>query len=185
MGDGQLSADPMHISTPVLTFTGDRNGCVVSIRGNGAQIDLSTTTVAPPVLMNGEGQFFFVDLVDQHEFAFPAKPTTGTIILDTATYQVTGTSWFDRQWGGLPGLFAAGAGDGDQALSSNGESPPKVMNWIWNNPQPWPRHCVTRQNCTGAGRVRSATTKPETSLASTGRSSRRPLPATRTAPSTR
>jgi predicted secreted hydrolase len=131
----ELSADRMHISTPNLTFTGDRNGCGVSVRGNAVQIDLSTTTVAPPVLMNGEGQFFFVDLDDEYEFAFPAMPTTGTVILDTATYQVNGTSWFDRRWGGLPGFFAAGAGDGDQALSSNGASPPKVMNWIWTNPQ--------------------------------------------------
>jgi predicted secreted hydrolase len=131
----ELSGDRMHITTPELTFSGDRNGCSVSVQGKDAQIDLSTTTVAPPLLMNGEGQFFFIDLDEQYEFAFPAMPTTGTVIIDKVTYQVTGTSWFDRQWGGLPGFFAAGAGDGKQGPGENGASPPKVMNWIWTNPQ--------------------------------------------------
>jgi len=94
-----------------------------------------TTTAAPPVLMNGQGQFFFIDVSDQYEFAFPAMSTTGTVVLDTRTYQVTGISWLDRQWGALPGVFAAGPGDGAQAPGAQGSAAPKVMNWIWTNPQ--------------------------------------------------
>jgi predicted secreted hydrolase len=125
-----VSADRMSISTPDLTFTGDRNGCAASFEGKDLRIDLSTTTASPPVLMNGEGQIFFIDLREQYEFAFPAMPTTGTVVLDTVTYQVTGTSWFDRQWGGLPSIFAGGTGNG-----APGAAPPMVMNWIWANPQ--------------------------------------------------
>jgi predicted secreted hydrolase len=131
----ELSADRMYIRTPELTFSGDRNGCAVSARGKDARIDITTTTAAPPVLMNGQGQFFFIDVSEQYEFAFPAMPTTGTVVLDQVTYQVTGTSWLDRQWGGIPGFFAAGPGDGAQAPGANGAAPPKVMNWIWTNPQ--------------------------------------------------
>jgi predicted secreted hydrolase len=130
----ELSADGMYISTPELTFRGDRNGCAVSVRGEDAQIDITTTTAAPPLLMNGQGQFFFIDLDEQYEFAFPAMPTTGTVVIDTVTYQVTGTSWLDRQWGGLPGFFTAGFGNSTQAPGSN-DAAPKVMNWIWSNPQ--------------------------------------------------
>jgi predicted secreted hydrolase len=130
----ELSADRMHISTPELTFSGDRNGCAVSVRGKDARIDFTATTAAPPVLMNGEGQFFFIDVDEQYEFAFPAMRTTGTVVIDTVTYQVTGTSWFDRQWGALPGVFA-GPSDGAQAPGGDGGAPPKVMNWIWTNPQ--------------------------------------------------
>jgi predicted secreted hydrolase len=130
----ELSADRMYISTPELTFSGDRNGCAVSARGKDARIDITTTTAAPPVLMNGQGQFFFIDVSEQYEYAFPAMPTTGTVVLDTVTYQVSGTSWLDRQWGALPGVFAAGPG-GAQAPGAPGGAAPKVMNWIWTNPQ--------------------------------------------------
>ncbi len=119
----KVSADRMYIKTPELTFSGDRNGCSVS------------APVAPPVLMNGQGQFFFIDIDDQYEYAFPAMPTTGTIVIDTVTYQVTGTSWLDRQWGGIPGIFAEQLGGGAPAPGAHGGPPPEVMNWIWANPQ--------------------------------------------------
>lgn len=130
----ELSTDRMDIRTPELTFTGDRNGCALSVKGQGVRIELTTTTAAPPLLMNGQGQFFFIDLDEQYEFAFPAMPTTGTVVIGETTYQVTGASWLDRQWGGLPGFFAAGLGDGAQAPGADG-APPKIMNWIWTNPQ--------------------------------------------------
>jgi hypothetical protein len=130
----ELSADRMCISTPQLTFSGDRSGCAVSARGKDARIDITTTTAAPPVLMNGQGQFVFIDVSEQYEYAFPAMPTTGTVVLDEVTYQVTGTSWLDRQWGALPGVFAAGP-VGAQAPGAPGGAAPKVMNWIWTNPQ--------------------------------------------------
>jgi hypothetical protein len=72
-----LSADRMSISTPELTFSGDRNGCTLRARGKDAQIDITTTTEAPPVLMNGQGQFFFIDVSEQYEFEGTAT-VTGT-----------------------------------------------------------------------------------------------------------
>jgi hypothetical protein len=70
----ELSADRMHVSTPELTFSGDRRGCTVHVTDQHAGIDITTTTAAPPVLMNGQGQLFFIDLDEQYEFAFPAMP---------------------------------------------------------------------------------------------------------------
>jgi hypothetical protein len=98
----EISADRFHISTPELTFSGDRNGCAVSVKGEQVQIDLTATTAAPPLLMNGQGQFFFIDLDEQYEFAFPAMSTAGTVAIDNTAYPVTGLSWLDRQWGRLP-----------------------------------------------------------------------------------
>jgi len=62
-------------------------------------------------------------------------PTTGTVVLGQVAYEVTGASWLDRQWGGLPGFFAAGLGDGAQPSGAHSGPAPKVMNWIWTNPQ--------------------------------------------------
>ena len=130
----ELSAERMHISTPELTFTGDRDGCTVRVTGKDASIDITTTNPAPPVLMNGQGQFHFIDLDEQYEFAFPAMPTTGTVVIDAVTYPVTGASWLDRQWGGLPGFFALGLAGGAPAPGPDGAMP-RIMNWMWTNPQ--------------------------------------------------
>lgn len=51
--------------------------------------------------------------------------TTGTVVIGQAAYEVTGASWLDRQWGGLPSFYAAGPGDGAQA---HGGAAPHVMN---------------------------------------------------------
>ena len=128
----ELSADRMSISTPELTFRGDLNGCAVSVIGEDARIDITATTAAPPLLFNGQGQFFFIDVSEQYDYAFPAMPTTGTVVIGQVAYEVTGASWLDRQWGALPSFFAAGPGDGAEA---HGGAAPKVMNWIWTNPQ--------------------------------------------------
>jgi predicted secreted hydrolase len=85
--------------------------------------------------MNGEGQIFFIDVNEQYEYAFPAMPTTGAVVIDAVTYPITGTSWFDRQWGKLPGFFGGRLGNGAQAPGAEGVAAPKVMNWIWVNPQ--------------------------------------------------
>ena len=130
-----LGTDRVDISTPELTFRGDRNGCAVRVAGKDAQIDITTTTAAPPVLFNGQGQVAFLGVDEQYDFAFPAMPTTGTVVLDQVAYQVTGISWLDRQWGGVPDLFTGMLGDGPQAPGAHGEAAPKGMNWIWANPQ--------------------------------------------------
>jgi predicted secreted hydrolase len=130
-----LSADHMDISTPELTMRGDRSGVAVRVEGKDTQIDITTTAAAPPVLINGQGQVAFLGVDQQYDFAFPAMPTTGTVVLDQVAYQVTGISWLDRQWGGMPGIFAPMLSDGPPAPGAKGEGAPKVMNWIWANPQ--------------------------------------------------
>jgi predicted secreted hydrolase len=130
-----LAAGRMDISTPELTFRGDRNGCAVRVTGKDAQIDITTTTAAPPVLFNGQGQVAFLGVDEQYDFAFPAMPTTGTVVLGEVAHQVTGISWLDRQWGNVPGIFTGMLGDGPQAPGADGGAAPKVMNWIWANPQ--------------------------------------------------
>jgi predicted secreted hydrolase len=130
-----LGTGRMDISTPELTMRGDRNGCAVHVTGKDAQIDITTTTAAPPVLINGQGQVAFLGVDEQYDVAFPAMPTTGTVVLDQVAYQVTGISWLDRQWGGMPAIFTPMLTGGPPAPRANAGAAPKVMNWIWANPQ--------------------------------------------------
>jgi predicted secreted hydrolase len=40
-----------------------------------------------------------------YEYALPSMKTTGSVVVDGKPYQVTGASWFDRQWGRLGPSF--------------------------------------------------------------------------------
>ena len=55
-----------------------------------------------PVLnYSGAGLAKLLGDVD-HEYAFPAVRTTGTLAAEGRTNQVSGVSWLDRQWGPVP-----------------------------------------------------------------------------------
>jgi predicted secreted hydrolase len=125
----EMSKDRLHLKTADLEVSADRHGFTWKARGDQAQIDISATAAAPPVMLNGEGQITFIDTKEQYDFGMPAMPTTGTVVIDSRTYQVTGHSWFDRQWGALPAFFSE--------LLSGAEMPKdnKWMNWLWCNPQ--------------------------------------------------
>jgi hypothetical protein len=85
--------------------------------------------------MNGQGQMLFLGLDEQYGFAFPAMRTTGTVVLDSTTYDVTGISWLDRQWGGLPDVFADSLGKAPEAAQTGAQPRASPMNRIWICPQ--------------------------------------------------
>ena len=131
----EISTDRLHLSTPELTWSGDRSGCTVSVKGQDVRIDLTSTASGPPLLMNGQGQMLFLGLDEQYEFAFPAMQTTGTVVIDEQAYEVAGISWLDRQWGGLPDFFAQSLGKGPQAAADGAAPSASPMNWMWICPQ--------------------------------------------------
>lgn len=64
---------------------------------DGFSVDLVTRAAGPILYNNGAGVFPFLG-VPTYQFAFPKMDTSGTVILGDSTYQVSGTTWFDRQW---------------------------------------------------------------------------------------
>ncbi|MFJ6571137.1 lipocalin-like domain-containing protein [Streptomyces sp. NPDC091292] len=131
----EIGTDRFSLSSPELTWTGDRNGYTLSVKGDEVRIDLTATASGPPLLMNAQGQMRFLGLDEQYEFAFPAMKTSGTVVLDSASYDVTGISWLDRQWGGLPDFFADSLGKSHEAAQTSAETPAGPMNWMWICPQ--------------------------------------------------
>jgi predicted secreted hydrolase len=125
LDDIEISTERFSIVTPALRFEGSPSRLDLHLEGERVALDISAKAAAPPVLMNGQGQTLFID-VDQYEYAFPAMVTTGSVMTDEGHYQVSGISWFDRQWGNLPDFFAH--------APANGESAPS-MNWMWSNVQ--------------------------------------------------
>lgn len=62
----QVGTDRFSLSTPELTWTGDRDGYTLSVKGDDVRIDLTATSSGPPLLMNGQGQMLFLALTAVH-----------------------------------------------------------------------------------------------------------------------
>lgn len=135
LDQAEIGTDRFSLSTSELTWTGDRNGYKLSVQSDDVRIELTATTSGPPLLMNAQGQMRFLGLDEQFEFAFPAMKTSGTVTLDSVAYDVTGLSWLDRQWGGLPDFFANSLGKSPEAAQGGAQPPASPMNWIWICPQ--------------------------------------------------
>lgn len=66
---------------------------------SGESFDLTLRRAGPPLAYNGTGYFpLFDNAMPTWEYAFPIMETVGTVTVGKTTYQVTGNSWFDRQW---------------------------------------------------------------------------------------
>ena len=79
--------------------------------GGKYKIALSTRRKGPVFAYNATA---FIPLfgkdVANWQYSFPIMETTGTLTIDGKIHNITGTSWFDRQWGPLP-LEALASGE--------------------------------------------------------------------------
>ena len=83
----------------------------MTFKGSNEDIsfDLAASVNGPVLAYNGTGAFpLFDDNYPNGEYAFPVMDTTGTITINGTKYNVEGNSWFDRQWGVLPGKDLVG-----------------------------------------------------------------------------
>ncbi|MFE2520703.1 lipocalin-like domain-containing protein [Streptomyces mirabilis] len=111
------------MSTPELTWTGDRNVYMLSVKGEDARIDFIATASGPPLLMNGQGRCSSSGSTSRTSSRSPAMGTTGTVVLDSQPYEVTGISWLDRQRGRLPDFFADSLGQSQEAAQPSAPQP--------------------------------------------------------------
>lgn len=66
--------------------------------GDGSgKIALHLTESGPVMFNGGAGEFTGAGM-HVHQYSIPRIATTGTIVIEGKTYDVRGTSWFDRQW---------------------------------------------------------------------------------------
>jgi hypothetical protein len=103
-----IPADEFSWSTTGLDLTAGG----VTITGSAQQINVAATTsvgtfnvqLTPqgsPLYYSGTGITQLLSDTN-YEYAFPKATTTGTLTADGGTYPVSGTTWFDRQWGPEP-----------------------------------------------------------------------------------
>lgn len=117
----KTSENEFHIVTNELDFYGTPDEIHTHVNMDGIRIDLVSVRHDPIIKVNGLGYLEFIG-VEQYDFALPRMETTGTVSIDGESYDVTGISWFDRQWGALPKQL-----DGNKGMSG--------IRWTWLNPQ--------------------------------------------------
>lgn len=115
-GAGLIQASGIDIRTEVMTWTGDADAMKVEAQLPEGGFELSLRTVGPVLYNMGSGCFamFGEPEYRNYQMSFPYIEATGALTLNGRTEQITGSAWFDRQWGPLPEL-------GKDAL------------WIWMN----------------------------------------------------
>lgn len=91
----------LNIKIPGLTWTGDSHAMSVQATTPWGSFNLNQQVTGPALNYVGSGVWPMLGAT-QNEFAYPHILTTGTVTLEGQMQQVSGESWLDRQWGGLP-----------------------------------------------------------------------------------
>ena len=102
----QVFSDPTHTASLGHLFGTMNNLTVLGSAGDGhneLDIVLTLTAIGPTLPDLGGGVIPFPGGLN-YEYAFPHMDASGTLKLNGETYSVTGSSWFDREWGRLGGL---------------------------------------------------------------------------------
>ncbi len=98
---------------------------VVAGSAGGLGLDLSLHAAKPAVLQGGAGWIDFGPAGGSYYYSRTDLQATGSIVLDGRTLQVSGTAWFDHQWGDFIAVggggwdwFAVNLGDGSDLTMS-------------------------------------------------------------------
>ena len=98
-------------------------GGAMQLSGNG--LDLQLAEGGAPVLHDIDGWVGFAGAGGSYYYSRTRMPTAGTITVDGAPLAVTGSSWFDHQWGDFIAIgdggwdwFALNLSDGSDLMLS-------------------------------------------------------------------
>lgn len=83
-----------------LRWTANENSMQIEGRLAGGEVfNLKTRREGPTLAYNGTGYFPLIDnAVPTWQYAYPKMETAGTLTIDGVVHEVSGNSWFDRQW---------------------------------------------------------------------------------------
>ncbi|RUO31245.1 lipocalin-like domain-containing protein [Aliidiomarina soli] len=96
--DLEWSDDGLNIRAPGLTWSGNAEKMTISFEIPWSSLELVLEAEGPVMSYGGTGAFPLFGHIN-HEFALPKLNTTGTLTLEGDTYEVSGQTWLDRQWG--------------------------------------------------------------------------------------
>ena len=114
----------LSITDQTHSFTADSGD------GDGLSLTFQRDLSIPP-MVHGDDGWIGGPTGWTYYYSWPDMPASGSLTLDGVTYQVTGTGWFDHQWGdffvlGAPGgwqWLALHLGDGETLMVTEARSP--------------------------------------------------------------
>ncbi len=111
-------ADPLRPFGDPWTMTGSDGRDALRATARGAEVngdplaalglDLRLDEVKPPVLHDRDGWIDFGPAGGSYYYSRTAMDATGTLTLGDRTLDVTGSAWFDHQWGDFISVGAGG-----------------------------------------------------------------------------
>ncbi len=127
-------ADPATLARPAWTMRGSGDGARLDALATPAEtqgdptpgfgLSLALAATKPPVLQNGNGYIDFGPAGGSYYYSRTSMAASGTIAVGGRTLAVTGTAWFDHQWGDFIAVgggwdwFALNLGDGTDVTIS-------------------------------------------------------------------
>ena len=97
-GQFSVSAAELDVRMPDATLSGPVNDMHLTATLPQGRLDLQLNAEGPVLYNSGTGLFPFLN-GSSYYYSVPNVQTSGTLTLGSTTSKVTGTSWFDRQWG--------------------------------------------------------------------------------------
>lgn len=141
----RLDASELLIEAPLLTLRGDPRRITACARFDGCFLKLDFTCDEQPLFFGSVGLLPYMGTT-QYNFALTGLPTTGALRVNRRTRQVSGMSWFDRQWGPLPGAVVT-----------------DEMSWLWAclNASTGDRLSIGEVNAPGWSATRATIRRPD------------------------
>lgn len=102
--DSTVATGRLEVRVPSSVFTGELEEMTLQASSPGGALDLVLRPNSPILYGGGVGFYPLYDAIT-YQYSLGGIPTTGTVELDGESVEVTGTTWYDRQWfkGKLPG----------------------------------------------------------------------------------
>jgi predicted secreted hydrolase len=97
-GQFSVSSTELDVRMPDATLSGPINDMHLTATLPQGRLDLGLNAVGPVLYANGTGLFPLLEGTSYY-YSLPNVQTSGTLTLNGKTNEVTGKSWFDRQWG--------------------------------------------------------------------------------------
>jgi predicted secreted hydrolase len=94
----RFSTTTLDVRVPSATLSGSMDGMHLHATLPVGTIDLTLSAQGPPLYNNGTGLMPFLAGTSYY-YSLPSLASQGTLTVNNSTYQVTGQSWLDRQWG--------------------------------------------------------------------------------------
>lgn len=93
-----FSTTELDARVPSATLSGPMDAMRLHATLPAGEIDLTLSTRGPAMYHNGTGLIPFLGGTSYY-YSLPSLASRGTLTTNGRTYQVTGESWLDRQWG--------------------------------------------------------------------------------------